>query len=208
MLTAKFGSIWPSCFRGLILFSDWLMLKKSSPLKQLGQMEPHLAGSIYVRSKPGIDGPWMCPFQNCVQQPHSGLSMYRSPDNRMILKQISKGVNHYLKKQQPSWMEGGAVGHNFERDTPRDHLVGWASSFYGDPKSKMAATTGHSLMPLLLHRSLCEIHAILNGGWGCWTQFWKGHTQDHLCQNWTPYIDASFQVWLHSAKLFQRRRFF
>jgi hypothetical protein len=40
----------------------------------------------------------------------------------MILKQISKGDNHYLKKQQPSWMEGGAVGHNFERDTPRDHL--------------------------------------------------------------------------------------
>jgi hypothetical protein len=42
------------------------MLKKSSPLKQLGQMEPNLAGSIYVRSKPGIDGPWVCPFQNCV----------------------------------------------------------------------------------------------------------------------------------------------
>jgi hypothetical protein len=34
------------------------MLEKSSPLKQLGQMEPNLAGSIYVRSKPGIDGPW------------------------------------------------------------------------------------------------------------------------------------------------------
>jgi hypothetical protein len=25
-----------------------------------------------------------------------------APDNRMILKQISKGNNHYLKKQQPS----------------------------------------------------------------------------------------------------------
>ena len=34
----------------LILFSDWLMLKKSSPLKLLGKMEPNLAGSIYVRS--------------------------------------------------------------------------------------------------------------------------------------------------------------
>jgi hypothetical protein len=32
------------------LFSDWLLLKKSSPLKRLGQMEPNLAGSIYVRS--------------------------------------------------------------------------------------------------------------------------------------------------------------
>jgi hypothetical protein len=44
------------------------MLKKSSPLKQLGQMEPNLAGSIYVRSKRGIDGPWVCPVQNCVRQ--------------------------------------------------------------------------------------------------------------------------------------------
>jgi hypothetical protein len=35
---------------GRILVSDWLMLKKSSPLKLLGQMEPNLAGSIYVRS--------------------------------------------------------------------------------------------------------------------------------------------------------------
>jgi hypothetical protein len=38
--------IWPP---RAILFSDWLMLKKSSPLKLLGQMEPTLAGSIYVR---------------------------------------------------------------------------------------------------------------------------------------------------------------
>jgi hypothetical protein len=29
---------------------DWLLLKQSSPLKLLGQMEPNLAGSIYVRS--------------------------------------------------------------------------------------------------------------------------------------------------------------
>jgi hypothetical protein len=33
-----------------ILVSDWLLLKKSSPLKLLGQMEPNLARSIYVRS--------------------------------------------------------------------------------------------------------------------------------------------------------------
>jgi hypothetical protein len=38
-------------------------LKKSSPLKQLGKMEPNLVGSIYVRSKPGIDGPCVRPFQ-------------------------------------------------------------------------------------------------------------------------------------------------
>jgi hypothetical protein len=34
----------------VILVSDWLMLNKSSPLKLLSQMEPNLAGSIYVRS--------------------------------------------------------------------------------------------------------------------------------------------------------------
>ena len=39
--------IWPP---RAILVSDWLMLKKSPPLKLLGQMEPNLAGSIYVRS--------------------------------------------------------------------------------------------------------------------------------------------------------------
>ena len=68
----RFGQqTWPP---RLIFFSDWLMLKKS-PLKQLGQMEPNLAGSIYVRSKPGIDGPWVCPFQNCVRQPHPPFKM-------------------------------------------------------------------------------------------------------------------------------------
>ena len=39
--------IWPP---RAILVSDWVMLTKSSPLKLLGQMEPNLAGSIYVRS--------------------------------------------------------------------------------------------------------------------------------------------------------------
>ena len=39
--------IWPP---RAILVSDWLMLKKSSTLKLLGQMELNLAGSIYVRS--------------------------------------------------------------------------------------------------------------------------------------------------------------
>jgi hypothetical protein len=37
----------------------------------------------------------------------------------MILKEISKGDNHYLNKQYPYLMEGGAVRHNIERDTPR-----------------------------------------------------------------------------------------
>jgi hypothetical protein len=33
-----------------VLVSDWLMLNKSSPLKLIGQIKRHLAGSIYVRS--------------------------------------------------------------------------------------------------------------------------------------------------------------
>jgi hypothetical protein len=33
-----------------ILFSDWLMLNKSSPLKLLGQIKPNLAGSLHVIS--------------------------------------------------------------------------------------------------------------------------------------------------------------
>ena len=74
---SSFGSIWPTNMAAKInsFFSDWQMFKKSSPLKQLGQMEPNLAGSIYVRSKPGIDGPWVCPFQNCVRQPHPPFKM-------------------------------------------------------------------------------------------------------------------------------------
>jgi hypothetical protein len=29
-------------------------------------------------AKLGIDGPWVCPFQNCVQQPHPSLKTYDS----------------------------------------------------------------------------------------------------------------------------------
>jgi hypothetical protein len=54
MLPAKFGLIWPRSFRGEDLFnisqSETRLLNKSSPLKLLCQMEPNLAGSIYVRS--------------------------------------------------------------------------------------------------------------------------------------------------------------
>jgi hypothetical protein len=105
---AKLGSIWPSCFRGedfltlanqkkelilaamfvlhfvpfhqqiwpprAILVSDWLLFKK-----------------IFSSETALLNGVKLGP-----------LSLYRSPDNRMILKQISKGDYHYLKKQQPS----------------------------------------------------------------------------------------------------------
>ena len=102
--------------QGQFLFLIGYCLKKSSPLKLLGKMEPNLAGSIYVRSskassfgsirptnmatkinsffwlanvkkifssetawsngaKLAIDGPWVCPFQKCVRQPHPPFKM-------------------------------------------------------------------------------------------------------------------------------------
>jgi hypothetical protein len=44
---AFFQQIWPP---RAIVVSYWLLLKQSTPLKLLGQMEANLAGSIYVRS--------------------------------------------------------------------------------------------------------------------------------------------------------------
>jgi hypothetical protein len=52
MLPAKIGSIWPRCFRGEDFFNISLSEKRINlgALQQLGQMEPNLAVSIYVRS--------------------------------------------------------------------------------------------------------------------------------------------------------------
>ena len=60
--------IWPP---RAILFSDWLLLKKSSPLKLLGQMEPNLAGSIYVRSS--IKFLCFVPFGQQIWLPRANL---------------------------------------------------------------------------------------------------------------------------------------
>jgi hypothetical protein len=49
MLPTKFQFIWESGSQA-ILVSDRLISKKSSPLKQLGQMNPNLVGSIFGRS--------------------------------------------------------------------------------------------------------------------------------------------------------------
>ena len=63
--------IWPP---RAILVSDWLMLKKSSPLKLLGQMEPNLAGSIYVRSS--IKFLHLVPFGQQIWLPRAILVSY------------------------------------------------------------------------------------------------------------------------------------
>ena len=54
-----------------ILVSEWLLLNKSSPLKLLGQMEPNLAGSIYVRSS--IKCPHFVPFRQQIWSPRTIL---------------------------------------------------------------------------------------------------------------------------------------
>jgi hypothetical protein len=79
--TNKYGRQWQ------FLFLIGCCLKKSSPLKLLGKMESNLAGSIYARSSIKLH---LVPFGRIAH-----LTI-------MILKQISKGDNHYLKKQQPS----------------------------------------------------------------------------------------------------------
>jgi hypothetical protein len=74
MLPNKFRFIWPNGFRGedffksanqkqelpmappqTILVSDWLISKKSSPLKPLYQMNRNLVGSILGRSSIKIE---------------------------------------------------------------------------------------------------------------------------------------------------------
>ena len=53
-----------------ILVYDWLLLKKS-PLKLLGQIEPNLAGSIYVRSSMKLLH--FVPFRQQIWQPRTIL---------------------------------------------------------------------------------------------------------------------------------------
>ena len=60
--------IWPP---RAILVSDWLLLKKSFPLKLLGQMEPSLAGSSYVRSS--INFLHFVPFRQQIWLPRAIL---------------------------------------------------------------------------------------------------------------------------------------
>ena len=43
---------------------------------------------------------------------------------------------------------------------------------------------------------------------GLWDTILKGTHPGTIYARFAPYIDASCQVWLHLAKLFQRRNFF
>ena len=129
------------------------------------------------------------------------MSLYRSPDNIMILKQISKGDNHYLKKQQPSWMEGEAVGHNFERDTPRDHLcqVWTLHRCFRPSLAPFGQAVSEEKIFLTLANQKKELILVAKLLAEC-NQMKKLFRES--------YIDASCLVWLHFPKQFQRRRFF
>ena len=128
----------------IILFSDWLMLKKSSPLKQLGQMEPNMAGSIYVRYKPGIDDPWVCPFQNCVRQPHPPFKMaaiFSSPGHRpcellswVSVRRPSVSFSHLNPLLWNRWTDFNQTCQKCSLDGPLPDFV-----FGADLKSNMAA---------------------------------------------------------------------
>jgi hypothetical protein len=94
----------------------------------------------------------------------------------------------------PSWLEVGITGHNFGRGPSKDH----------------STKVWLQLAQRFLRRRLkCEM---LTDGWAKKNCLW----QPCLLTNWDemsnryrgPSIDASYQVSVHLAKRFQRRRFF
>jgi hypothetical protein len=103
----------------------------------------------------------------------------------MILKQISKGDNHYLKKQQPS------VGHNFERDTPRDYLcqVWTLHRCFLPSLAPFGQAVSEEKIFLTLANQKKELILVA---------MFVGRME--------PNEEAL--VWVHFAKQFQRRRFF
>jgi hypothetical protein len=89
MLPAKFGSIWPSCFRGEDFFNISQSEKRIN-LKQLGQMEPNLAESIYVRSSTKFLH--FVPFHQQIWPPRAALknNEKRAITPRRVIRFTSK----------------------------------------------------------------------------------------------------------------------
>ena len=92
--------IWPP---RAILVSDWLMLKKSSPLKLLGQMEPNLAGSIYVRSS---TWPLLLKIEHRVKLHVFGNNSKTVNNIRNLtwVKMISTGRSNYSEILKKIWL--------------------------------------------------------------------------------------------------------
>ena len=91
-------------------------------------------------------------------------------------------------------MEGGLVGHNFERDTPRDHLCQvWTLHRCFLP----SCFRGEDVFNISQSEKKKSWRSCLLAEWNQMKMLHRG-----------SYIDVFCQVWLHFAKQFQRRRFF
>ena len=79
-------------------------------------------------------------------------------------------------------MEGGSVGHNCERDPPKDHPCQvWFNLVQGFQRRKFKC---ESLFPIGSYVKLSSaVVAILVGGLKCRTQFWKGTIQGSFQQS-------------------------
>jgi hypothetical protein len=96
-------------------------------------------------------------------------------------------------------MEGGAVRHNFERDTPRDHLC-QVSTLY-----RCFLPTLAPFGPVVSEKKIFKNRPIRNKNclwWPCLLM-----DRDEISNLYRgPSIDASYQVSVHLAEGFQRRR--
>ena len=98
-------------------------------------------------------------------------------------------------------MEGEAVGHNFERDTPRDHLcqVWTLHRCFRPSLAPFGQAVSEEKIFLTLANQKKELILVAKLLAEC-NQMKKLFRES--------YIDASCLVWLHFPKQFQRRRFF
>jgi hypothetical protein len=51
-------------------------------------------------AKLGIDGPWVCPFQNCVRQPHPPFKMAAVTKNRNFFNQNLPNLHNRYKSAE------------------------------------------------------------------------------------------------------------
>ena len=85
-----------------------------------------------IWTKLGRDGPWMVPFQNWIQRPHSPTNMAAIAKNRNLAQKIIKNLllwNYLAKWDQPlvEWSLGGWSPFRIVSDDPT-HQPRWPTS--------------------------------------------------------------------------------